>query len=383
MAEIQSGYLIIADVSGYTAFLTQAELNHARDILDDLLNTLLGSLQPPLALGNLEGDAVFAYAPDGSFLQGQTLIEAVEKIYFAFCIARDSIHRSCQCNACTLVSSLDLKFIIHYGQYALHQLGTRTELQGADVITAHRLLKNSISEATGISAYAFFSQAAIDRLASGELTSGMAHHMEEYEHVGQIKGYVHDLAPIWASERQRARDYVSSEESWLNVSFDLPVPPALAWDYLNEPKCACEWCGMESISLTNLDRGRLGVGSGRYCVHAQGKQVTVDRIVDYQPFDYITVESTKPNGMVVRMTTQIAAGPQGSHVTWQMSAPVGRNRFQTFVMRNLMALNKREVIEEIRLAGNRLREMVASNRDQCGDECESQPSPIPGTEIEI
>jgi hypothetical protein len=144
MADIQSGTLMIADISGYTAFLTQSELEHARDILDHLLNTLLGSLQPPLAVGNLEGDAIFVYAPQGSFLQGQTLVETVEKIYFAFCAARDTIHRSCKCNACALVSTLDLKFVVHYGQYALQTLGTRTELQGSDVIVAHRLLKKHL-----------------------------------------------------------------------------------------------------------------------------------------------------------------------------------------------------------------------------------------------
>jgi hypothetical protein len=382
MAEIQTGYLMIADISGYTAFLTRAELKHARDILDQLLNTLLGALHPPLAIGNLEGDAIFVYAPEGSFLQGQTLVETVEKIYFAFCMARDNIQRSCKCNACSLVSSLDLKFVVHHGQYVLQTLGTRTELQGADVIMAHRLLKNSITEATGITAYAFFSEASVERLSMGELSGGMIPHAEEYEHVGQIGGFVHNLAPLWTRERARARDYISPGMSWVNVTFDLPVPPALAWDYLNEPKCACEWCGMDSITLTNVERGRLGVGSGRTCVHAHGKQVTVERIMDYQPFDYITVESTEPNGTVSRMTTQISATPEGSRISWQMSAPVGRNRFHTLVVRGQMALKKREVAGEIRRAGIRLREMIAASRNECQDECASALSVPPAAALQ-
>jgi hypothetical protein len=246
---------------------------------------------------------------------------------------------------------------------------------------AHRLLKNSISEATGFSAYAFFSQAAVDILPLGELTSGMVTHSEEYEHVGQITGYVHDLAPLWARERQRSRDFVSAADTWASVSFDLPVPPALAWDYLNEPKCACEWCGMDSITLTNLERGRLGVGSGRYCVHAQGKQVTVEQILDYQPFDYITVESTEPNGITSRTTTRIAAIPEGSRISWQMSAPIGRNPLHTFAVRSRMALKKREIIGGITLAGSRLRDMIESSRDQCDDTCASEVSVSPAIEI--
>jgi hypothetical protein len=34
---IQRGFLVLADVSGYTAYLTQTELEHAREILDALL----------------------------------------------------------------------------------------------------------------------------------------------------------------------------------------------------------------------------------------------------------------------------------------------------------------------------------------------------------
>jgi hypothetical protein len=40
MAEnkIHQGYLVLSDISGYTSFLTQAELSHAREIIADLLH---------------------------------------------------------------------------------------------------------------------------------------------------------------------------------------------------------------------------------------------------------------------------------------------------------------------------------------------------------
>ena len=35
--KIKSGYLLISDISGYTEFLVQSELLHAKEILDTLL----------------------------------------------------------------------------------------------------------------------------------------------------------------------------------------------------------------------------------------------------------------------------------------------------------------------------------------------------------
>jgi len=40
--------LLIADTSGYTSFLAGAELDHARDVLADLVGTVVGSLRPAL-----------------------------------------------------------------------------------------------------------------------------------------------------------------------------------------------------------------------------------------------------------------------------------------------------------------------------------------------
>ena len=61
----QQGCLVIADISGYTAFLAGSELQHAQGILDELLGDILKTLAPPFETANLEGDAVFCYAPAG------------------------------------------------------------------------------------------------------------------------------------------------------------------------------------------------------------------------------------------------------------------------------------------------------------------------------
>ena len=75
MSKLQSGFLLIADITGYTAYLSKSELEHAEDSLRTLFYLLIEHTQLPLVISRLEGDAVISYAVDGSFLQGQTLVE--------------------------------------------------------------------------------------------------------------------------------------------------------------------------------------------------------------------------------------------------------------------------------------------------------------------
>ncbi len=53
--------LLIADISGYTSYLAGTELDHAQDILADLMTIVVGALKPTFRLAKLEGDAAFAY----------------------------------------------------------------------------------------------------------------------------------------------------------------------------------------------------------------------------------------------------------------------------------------------------------------------------------
>ena len=200
----QDGYLVIADIKGYTAYLTQVELDHAEGIMKSLFETIVNNMQNPLIISKLEGDAVFAYAPDGSFVQGQTLLEAVENMYCSFAKTLDSMHRNttCSCKACALMTDLDLKFILHHGSYILSEIAGHQELSGPDVIIAHRLLKNKIPDTMGIEAYVFISQACADALSIGELKENMQEHNETYEHLGEISGYVHNLHSVWEHERE-------------------------------------------------------------------------------------------------------------------------------------------------------------------------------------
>ena len=146
----QHGYLVLADISGYTSYLAGVELDHAQGVLTDLLETLVASFKSLLTISKLEGDAVFGYVPEAQVIRGETLIEFVEAAYVAFRDRVDGIKRgtTCTCNACRALPTLDLKFIVHHGDYMTQRIAGIHELVGSDVNLAHRLLKNHVGEQT-------------------------------------------------------------------------------------------------------------------------------------------------------------------------------------------------------------------------------------------
>src|SRR5690242_11658156 len=140
---VERGFLLLADISGYTGYLAETELDHAHEILAELLGEVVGGLTPPLALAAIEGDAVFAYGP---LERGESVLEAAETTYLAFLQLRDVMEArtTCPCNACRRIGTLDLKFIVHHGEYTLQGLTGTPNPIGSDVNLAHRLLKNSV-----------------------------------------------------------------------------------------------------------------------------------------------------------------------------------------------------------------------------------------------
>ncbi len=61
IGDTEPACLAIADISGYTEYLAGVELEHAQDILADLVTTVVTALRPTFRLAKLEGDAAFVY----------------------------------------------------------------------------------------------------------------------------------------------------------------------------------------------------------------------------------------------------------------------------------------------------------------------------------
>jgi hypothetical protein len=314
-----TAYFVIADITGYTLFLTSSELEHAQLILTELLQSLVDASRPPLGISNFEGDAILAYAPDGDGkgVRGEAMLEAVETLYCAFAAVRErmQLNAYCPCNACQNIKSLDLKFILHRGQYVLQNVGGRQGLSGPDVIATHRLLKNQVTAKTGIAAYALITEPAARAIALPEFFAGLPQVSENYEHVGTVGGFVHDLGPVWKQHHESTRVKLGPNDDLFvpAVEVTLPVSLARAWDYLADPAEKARWLeGSVGVSARDLQRGRTAIGSTHSCDH--GKQQLSLRIVDWRPFDYVTHAIDLPLGVVNTLTLTVAEHDSGSKI---------------------------------------------------------------------
>ena len=73
-----SAYLILADISGYTKFLTGTELEHSDAIVTELTKLIRSRLVPPMLFVKLEGDAVFCFSGADAFPDGEQVLELAE-----------------------------------------------------------------------------------------------------------------------------------------------------------------------------------------------------------------------------------------------------------------------------------------------------------------
>ncbi len=163
-------------------------------MMTSLLDGIVERLVPPFVFSKLEGDAVFAYAPEGSFpLRGRSVLDCMAGCYASFRERRDRTENLmlCTCRACTRLHDLDLKFVVHQGSYVLQSIAGHEELLGPDVTMAHLLLKNSVVDEFGRSAYALVTEPAMTHL---EIPSGSSRpHTEHYAHYSPIRSHVFAL----------------------------------------------------------------------------------------------------------------------------------------------------------------------------------------------
>jgi Protein of unknown function (DUF2652) len=238
--QARQGYLLLADISGYTSFLTGTELEHAQAIIHELTTLIRQGLAPPMRFVKLEGDAVFCYAGSETFREGERLVELIEACYFDFSNRLLDMTRAttCRCNACAAIPSLGLKFIAHYGTFMVELDGGREDLAGPDVILAHRLLKNSVSEGGGPGAYTFLTESCLQHMPP---SFSLPTHSEVYESFGETRGGVHDLGPVLTAMREEHREYITSEEADFEYVIDIPAPPQVAWQYYVDPIERLRW----------------------------------------------------------------------------------------------------------------------------------------------
>ncbi len=276
------GPLVVADISGYTAFVAETELEHSRAILNELLEMLVRAIARYLRVGQIEGDAIFGVGErmpprpiewmQECFVQYQRRLRDIQEV------------TTCPCRACANVGSLSLKFVAHYGEWMRQRFGDKETFVGNDVNIVHRLLKNSVPSHE----YLLVTSAFLERLPAGSRTGFLSH--SERSELGEISGAYVDLAELRAQARSASeRRLVESDHARLTLHRRYHTSHDRLWQALTSAAERQRW---SAARPTRIDyrpgaRGTL-LGSEYHCEHGFGGP-TVYRVVETAPPDRLTM----------------------------------------------------------------------------------------------
>ncbi len=296
---VERGYPLLADISGFVPFVKDSETDHANEIIRELLEFIIARLEPIFTLAQIDGDAIFAYAPQERITRGETLFEILETIYTAYKdqLIQTSRVRTCGCNACRNTSRLDLKFAVHFGEYVPHDFRDKFDLIGlAPLFVRKREWKEPVRETTDWRGYALFTQECLDHLGL---------HPEEMRATevpgGSVRTFGLNLESRYNSMLERRRVFVDQEDAQNTLSLDFRPPPADLWQWYNDPDKRTEWFILKWSARSRI-KGRTGSGSVNHCYHGIGD--TLETILDWHPFEYFTSEFLiQPFNFRIRQTT--------------------------------------------------------------------------------
>ena len=269
----QKGHLVLADISGYTAFVADTELEHSREILNELLETLVRGLAQHLRIGQIEGDAIFAL--------GESMPDDprawLEDIFIRFHRHLNAIKRvsTCPCRACVSAGTLTLKFICHHGEYLPQSFLGKETFVGNAVNQVHRLLKNGVPSRE----YLLVTNETLYRLPA-EMRSLFTPHREEYD-LGAVECGWMDLAPLRSDPRTDEEvKVVGADRAQLVFEREYDAPTERVWAVFTDPLVRTRWMGADVTRVDYTPGARHTMVGGEYhCIHGQGESA-VFRIME-------------------------------------------------------------------------------------------------------
>jgi uncharacterized protein YndB with AHSA1/START domain len=334
------GYLTLADISGYNAFVAGTEFDHAQEIIIDLLEFLVERLRSYLTLVQIEGDAVFAYTPEKKIVRGETLFELIENTYTAFKNQLTSIkrHHTCGCAACQNVNMLDLKFFIHYGEYIEQSISDHHGLLGyAPMFVRKRSWKEQVAGSSGWRGYALFTEESLSRLDI------KPEGIEAVEFADNpIKTYGLNLQSRYETAMESRQVVISPEIADASLTSVIDAPPPIAWEWLNDPQNRNQWWESYTRWSKRLrPGGRTGPGAVNHCDHGVGSML--ETVLDWRPFEYYTVEMhITPGNFNLLQTTFLEELPGGRTLAkfyYQLQNPRRRWMARAFCAFNVWFLD--------------------------------------------
>ncbi len=254
------GLLFIPDISGFTTFVNSTAIEHSQHIISELLSEIIDSNILNLKLSEIEGDAILFYK-FGDPPSFDELHKQVEKTFVNFHrqLKTYEQNRICNCGACESAPSLTLKIISHYGEFATYQVKDNFKLIGKPIITAHRLLKNTI---TG-NEYWLITEPLLNAVASGVMAKGIVLE-SSIQHIDNTDIQVHyrSLSVLRENILAKPRNNVllnQPHSEVLNLMYKLPCDMYSLMQVVTNLSVRSQWMeGVKSIEKSDHKINQLG-----------------------------------------------------------------------------------------------------------------------------
>src|SRR6266545_6848513 len=329
-----TGYIAIADISGYTTFVADTEIEHSREILSELLEVTTRALEEHLTPVRLQGDAIICVSADDE------VVPCLESAFVAF-------HRrvramvaatTCPCNACRTVPSLTLKFVAQHGTYSTVTVRDTVDLVGADVNIAFRLLKNHVPSHE----YILATRSVLERLPA-LARERFVPISEDYD-LGHVEAGYRDLHDLRERAYQQLTQRVTPSDADFTLTATLDAPPADVYAELVKPSTMQRVAGAPNITLKSGARGTLA-NAAYHCEHGANRKTIFEVVRDDPPreltmwmygdgpeaYATYTFEPLGADGTRLRLSLRVANATRLKHVITSLV-------FRFYFMRGLRQL---------------------------------------------
>jgi len=263
--------LFLPDISGFTKFVHQTEINHQEHIIAELLELLIDGEELGMTLAEIEGDALF-YFKENAVPPPQSLLREIRRMFIRFHshLRLYDQQRLCQCGACSSATGMTLKFFVHAGNLNFISVKGQRKPHGTDVILAHRIMKNSVPA----NAYALLTRQVFDAWGIApeelELPDGMelVKGSDDFgaTDVGQVEYYYLDLSGLkrFVNNPPDLKLATKSRRP-LHLREHLSLPPIDLFELLTNFRYRMQW--NPNIDKLKYDKTEINrTGTKHVCV---------------------------------------------------------------------------------------------------------------------
>ncbi len=273
--EKQHSFIFLPDISGFTEFVSHTEVEHSKHIIAELLELLIDNEELGLTLAEIEGDALFYYKTE-NVPSPQELMNQVEKMYVKFHshLKLYETQRICKCGACRTATNLTLKFIAHAGPLDFIQIKDQRKPYGKEVITAHRLMKNTIT----IDDYLLLSEGVYNQW-TGSITSPLPvqNSQSEYD-LGIVQYQFFELTSLQEKAKLPASEIITKPDIPPLATSEIFIDkdPSEVFEVITNFQYRLDWNkGLNDIEYDKKQINR--VGSKHRCI-INGKAIDFETI---------------------------------------------------------------------------------------------------------